>query len=287
MLTRLVILGLKLLSYLPLSVLYRFSDALYVILYHIIKYRRAVVAQNLLNSFPEKSEAQRALITKQYYSFLCDLIIESVKMISISKEEVMERFKFVNPELLDHYFSQNKSVLAAAGHYGNWEMASNVGLITDKQILVVYKPLANEVFERFLKKVRSRFNAKLIPMKTSFREILAYRKEPTLSILVSDQTPVKGVDGHYFTRFLNQPTAVFTGIERLAKSYNYPVVFCDIKVLRRGYYSCEFIPLIEDPKSCGEHEISEAHVRHLEIMIEKEPQYWIWSHKRWKFQPDN
>lgn len=285
MLTRLAILGLKLLSYLPLNVLYILSDGLFIVLFHITKYRRAVVAENLKNAFPEKDIRERNQITIQYYRYLCDLIIESVKMISISKAEAMERFKFVNPELLQEYFDQNKSILAAAGHYGNWEMASNVGLTTDKQTLVVYKPLTNKIFERFLKKVRSRFNAKMIPMKTSFREILSYRKEPTISILISDQTPVRS-DAHCFTTFLNQPTAVFLGIEKLAKSYNYPVVFCDVKVVKRGHYTCEFVPLIEEPKLTAEHEITQAHVKYLEKMIQKEPQYWIWSHKRWKFKPD-
>lgn len=285
MLTRLAILGLKLLSYLPLNVLYILSDGLFIVLFHITKYRRAVVAENLKNAFPEKDIRERNQITIQYYRYLCDLIIESVKMISISKAEAMERFKFVNPELLQEYFNQNKSILAAAGHYGNWEMASNVGLTTDKKTLVVYKPLTNQIFERFLKKVRSRFNAKMIPMKTSFREILSYRKEPTISILISDQTPVRS-DAHCFTTFLNQPTAVFLGIEKLAKSYNYPVVFCDVKVVKRGHYTCEFVPLIEEPKLTAEHEITQAHVKYLEKMIQKEPQYWIWSHKRWKFKPD-
>jgi Kdo2-lipid IVA lauroyltransferase/acyltransferase len=285
MLTRLAILGLKLLSYLPLNVLYILSDGLFLILFHITKYRRTVVAENLKNAFPEKDITERNQITIQYYRYLCDLIIESVKMISISKAEAMERFKFVNPELLEEYFAQNKSVIAAAGHYGNWEMASNVGLTTDKNTLVVYKPLTNQIFERFLKKVRSRFNAKMVPMKTSFREILSYRKEPTISILISDQTPVQS-DAHCFTTFLNQPTAVFLGIEKLAKSYNYPIVFCDVKVIKRGHYACEFVPLVDEPKSTAEYEITEAHVRYLEKMIQKEPQYWIWSHKRWKFRPD-
>jgi KDO2-lipid IV(A) lauroyltransferase len=285
MLTRLAILGLKLLSYLPLNVLYILSDGLFLILFHITKYRRTVVAENLKNAFPEKDITERNQITIQYYRYLCDLIIESVKMISISKAEAMERFKFVNPELLEEYFAQNKSVIAAAGHYGNWEMASNVGLTTDKNTLVVYKPLTNQIFERFLKKVRSRFNAKMVPMKTSFREILSYRKEPTISILISDQTPVQS-DAHCFTTFLNQPTAVFLGIEKLAKSYNYPIVFCDVKVIKRGHYTCKFVPLVDEPKSTAEYEITEAHVRYLEKMIQKEPQYWIWSHKRWKFRPD-
>ena len=283
MLTRLGILVLQLFSLLPLKILYLFSDVLFLVLYHGVKYRRGVVDENLKKAFPDKDDAERKTIGRQYYRYLCDLILESVKMISISEAEAMERFKFTNPELLEEYFNKGKSVIAAAGHYGNWEMASNIGLVTDKKILVVYKPLTDPIFEDFLKKVRSRFNAKLIRMKTSFRDILLHRKERTVSIIVSDQTPVPG-DSVCFTTFLNQRTAVFLGIEKLAKAYDYPVLFCDVKVIKRGYYTCEFVPLIDEPKNTAENEITEAHVRHLEKMINAQPQYWIWSHKRWKYQ---
>lgn len=286
MLTRLGILVLQLFSLLPLRILYLLSDFLYVVLYHGVKYRRAVVDENLAKAFPNKSETERKIIARKYYRYLCDLILESVKMISISKAEAMDRFKFVNPELLEEYFSKNKSVIAAAGHYGNWEMASNIGLVTDKKILVVYKPLSDPQFEHFLKKVRSRFNAKLIRMKTSFRDILSHRKECTVSIIVSDQTPVPG-DSVCFTTFLNQKTAVFLGIEKLAKAYDYPVLFCDVKVVKRGYYTCEFVPLVNEPKLASDLEITEAHVRHLEKKIYEQPEYWIWSHKRWKHHFNN
>jgi KDO2-lipid IV(A) lauroyltransferase len=131
--------------------------------------------------------------------------------------------------------------------------------------------------------VRSRFDAKLIRMKMSAREIIAHRHQLSISIIISDQTPVPG-DVVCKTTFLNQPTAVFTGIEKLAKTCDYPVIFCDIKVVKRGHYTCEFVPLVEHPKSTAENEITELHVRHLEKMIKAEPQYWIWSHKRWKYQ---
>lgn len=281
MLTRLGILSLKLFSYLPLPVLYLFSDLLYLALYYVVKYRRNVVDTNLRNAFPEKTETERKLIAKQYFHYLCDLILESVKMITISEREVSERFRFLNPELLQTYFKQNKSVLAAAGHYGNWEMAGNIGLQFQNKVLVVYKPLTDKTFDDFLKQVRSRFKAELIPMKIAFKKILSYRHEPTVSILVSDQTPA-AIDAQYFTTFLNQPTAVFLGIEKMALAYNYPVVFCDVKVIKRGYYTCEFVPLIENPKECAEHEITQTHVKYLEKMIHRAPQYWIWSHKRWK-----
>lgn len=284
MLTRLGIFFIRLVSFLPLQILYIFSDLLFVVLYHVVKYRRQVVSENLRNAFPEKTEDDRKLIERQYYHYLGDLIVETVKMITISEKEIKERFNFINPELLDRYFEQNRSVIAAAGHYGNWEMASNIGLFFDKKVFVVYKPLTDKTYDDFLKAVRSRFKSDMVPMKAAFKKILSYRREQTVSILIGDQTPAR-VDGHYFTQFLNQPTAVFLGIEKMAVAYNYPVVFCDVKVVKRGYYNCEFVPLTDNPKECAEYEITKAHVQYLEGMIREAPQYWIWSHRRWKLKP--
>src|SRR5690606_18048553 len=140
-------------------------------------------------------------------------------------------------------------------------------------------PLTEEKYDDFLKDVRSRFKSDMVPMKAAFKKILSHRKEQTVSVLISDQTPA-GVDAHFFTPFLNQPTAVFLGVDKMATAYDYPVVFCDVKVVKRGYYNCEFVPLIENPKECAEHEITKTHVKYLEGMIRRAPQYWIWSHRR-------
>ncbi|MXV15948.1 lysophospholipid acyltransferase family protein [Hufsiella ginkgonis] len=285
-LTRIAIGLLFLLSLLPFGVLYVVSDFIFLVLYHVVKYRRPVVRMNLRNAFPEKTEAECAEIEEAYYRYLSDLIVECVKMITIPYKEAAKHFVFLNPEVLHKYFADGKSVILAAGHYGNWEMAATIGSLTDKKALVIYKPLASGIYEDFTRKVRSRFGAVMVPMKLTLRKIAEFRREPSISVFLSDQTPVKH-ETQFFTSFLNQPTAVFLGIEKIAKTTNYPVVFCDVRVVKRGYYSCNFVPLVENPAEMKEHEITEAHVRCLERLIIREPRYWLWSHRRWKFRPED
>ncbi len=286
-LTKVAIFFLYLLSLLPFWVLYLISDAVFIILFYVVKYRRKVVQQNLQNAFPEKTQTERAKIERQFFSYLADLMLESVKLISISERELKKHFTLNNPELLDTFFSRQKSVLGALGHYGNWEMSAQIlGFSTQKKKLFIYKPLENEVFDRFLKKLRSRFGSIPVSMKATLRTLVTLKNEPKLTVFVSDQTPVRE-ETQYFTQFLNQPTAVFLGIEKMAKMTGDPVIFCDIRVVKRGYYCCTFVPLIIEPKLSCEHEITDAHVQYLEKVIREAPAYWLWSHKRWKFKPED
>jgi KDO2-lipid IV(A) lauroyltransferase len=286
-LSRLGIGFLYLLSLLPFWALYLFSDFLFVIIYHVIGYRRKIVQENLLNSFPEKTDAGRRSIEKKYYHHLCDLVVETIKMITISEKAVAARLSSPNPEVLFNYFADGKSVIGAVGHYGNWEVA-NLGLsfYLEATLLVVYKPLSNKLFDEFFIKVRSRYGSKLIAMKNTTRAMVRHKDEVTFSLLVADQTPVKH-EAFYFTEFLNQPTAFFLGIEKLAKLTDQVVVFCDVKKIKRGYYEYTFIPITEKPKETAEHEITNAYIKCLEVMIRREPQYWLWSHRRWKFKPED
>ncbi len=285
LLGRILIFILYVISLLPFWALYILSDIIFFMLYHVAKYRRQVVQTNLSKSFPTKTALELHSIERKYYKYLADLIMESVKIISISKKSAQKHFKYTNPELLDAYYAQGESVLAAAGHYGNWEMANVLPLSSKLINLVIYKPLANPVLETFLQGIRSRYGAVMVPMKLALRKMAEYRKQITLSVFVSDQTP-HFHEAHYFTTFLNQPTAIFLGIEKVAKLTGSPVIFCDVQVVKRGYYTCTFIPLIEKPKETQDYEITEAHVRYLEKMINERPEYWLWSHKRWKFNQE-
>jgi KDO2-lipid IV(A) lauroyltransferase len=285
-LTKVAIFFLYLLSLLPFWALYFFADAVFIILFYVTHYRRKVVQQNLLNAFPEKSVTERAQIERKFYGYLADLMAEAIKLISISERELKKHFKLNNPELLDTYFNQQKSVLGALGHYGNWEMSAQIlGFSTEKKKLFIYKPLSNEVFDTFIKNLRSRFGSTPVAMKATLRTLVLLKNEPKLTVFVSDQTPVQH-ETQYYTQFLNQTTAVFLGIEKMAKMTNDPVIFCDIRVHKRGYYSCTFVPLINEPKLSAEHEITDAHVQYLEKVIREAPAYWLWSHKRWKFKPE-
>lgn len=281
-LTRILIGALYLLSLLPFSVLYLLSDFIFLILYKFPGYRKKVVLKNLKNSFPEKSGAEIEKIEKDFYHFLADLMVESVKLISSSRKQALKHFKIENMELLEGYFQQGKSIIAVSGHYGNWEMMNILALDVKYQTNVVYKPLTNKIFDDFWNKVRSEFGATLVPMSKVLRHIATNRKNLSITLLVSDQTP-SSPDAQFYTNFLSQQTPVFTGVEKIARSTKYPVVFCDITVLKRGYYSCRFVPIAENPDDFAENEITIAHVRYLEAMIHRAPQYWLWSHNRWKF----
>jgi KDO2-lipid IV(A) lauroyltransferase len=285
-LTRLGIGFLYLLSLLPFWALYLISDFFFLIVFYVVGYRRKVVQENLANSFPERSEKERHDIERKYYCYFCDLVVETIKMITISQKAVIKRLSSSNVELLDSYFEQKRSVIGAVGHYCNWEMA-NLGLsYFDATLLVVYKPLSNKLFDDFFNGVRSRFGSILVAMKNTTRAMVRHKDEVTFSLLVADQTPVKH-EAVYFTEFLNQPTAFFLGIEKLAKLTDQVVVFCDIKRPKRGYYDFTFIPITEKPKETAEYEITNAYIKCLEEMIRREPQYWLWSHRRWKFKPED
>ncbi|OOQ62323.1 lauroyl acyltransferase [Mucilaginibacter pedocola] len=274
-------------SLLPFWFMYLLADGIYLLLYHGIKYRRHVVRTNLQNAFPEKSDAERLKIEKQYFHYMADLLVETVKMISISEKELRKRMHMKNPEIVEEYFKKGRSIIAAAGHYGNWEMSALAfGMLTDKKTIIVYKPLNNPNFDAFLNKQRARFGSMLVTMKQTLRTMISLKDELTVSVLASDQTP--GVNEvTYFTQFLNQPTAVFLGIEKIAKMTDAAVMFYRIECVKRGHYTYELVPLIDNPKETAQYEITNTHVAYLEKQIQETPQYWLWSHRRWKFKPED
>ena len=278
---------LYLVSLLPFWVLYGIADVIFLLLYYVIGYRREVVATNLKNAFPEKGLPERKQIERRYYRYLADLMVETIKMITVSEASLRKRMKPTNPQLVDHYFKKKKSIIAAAGHYCNWEMAALAfGLLTNEKRIIVYKPLQNDVFNDMFNKVRARFGAILVAMKQTLRTMIAFKNDLTFSVLVSDQTPVRH-EINYYIDFLNQPTAVFLGIEKLAKLIDAAVIFYRIDRVKRGYYTYTLVPLIDNPKETTGHEITEAHVRYLEKLIQEKPQYWLWSHRRWKYKPED
>ncbi|WP_214070301.1 lysophospholipid acyltransferase family protein [Mucilaginibacter sp. dw_454] len=280
-LSRLGTVFLYLISLLPFWLLYLVADILFVVLYYVIGYRRRVTQENLRNAFPEMTDAERADIEKKYYHYLADLILETIKMTSISKSELQRRVVCTNPEIVKNYEAAGKSVTAVAGHYCNWEWAG-LEFSIDTRLFVIYKNLGNQVFDQFFIKMRSRFGAVVVPMGQALRSSVAHKNEFTVSVYAGDQTPPLET-ANYFTEFMNQPTAVFLGIEKIAKLIDSAVIFYDMKRVKRGYYTYTIVPLMEKSKESATHEITEAHVKYLETMIRREPQYWLWSHRRWKF----
>lgn len=243
--------------------------------------------ENLYNAFPEKSVKERANIESRFYRFLADMIFESIKMFTISEKEMNRRFKYKNLSDATGFLDAGKGIIGVTGHYSNWEWGSlSISANLRQPVLVVYKPLTDKRFENKLNKVRARFGSVLIAMKQTLRKIVAYKNTPHILVLIGDQTPVRG-ETQYFTPFLNQPTAVFLGIEKIARATNSPVLYFAINRVRRGYYETEITILCENPVETAPYEITIAHTRKLEQIIKERPEFWLWSHKRWKFKPED
>ena len=276
---------LRLLSYLPLSVLYLISDFLFLILYHIVKYRRKVVFDNLKNSFPNRSNIELRLIEKEFYYYLADLIVETIKLVTASEHDILKRFTINNLDLVRKFEEQNQSYLMAASHYGNWEWNTLISPLDFKaQTLIIYKELTNKSFDTFLKNVREKSGVKMVTMRSSFRAIIKHKNELTNTVFAADQTPAH-LEAQILIDFLNQKTLVFYGLEKTARATNYPVIFCDLKRVKRGYYAADFKLVTENPSLEPENAITKKYFSLLEDRINDEPAYWLWSHKRWKNSP--
>lgn len=270
-------------SLLPFWLLYKLSDVLYVLLYHIIGYRKEVVFNNLSNAFPEKKSNEIESIASRFYQHLCDVIVETIKTLTISKESSIQRCRFKDPSLLFQLQQQHKNMILVMGHYGNWELGgTEIGAITNYQLYVLYRPLSNRFFNRLMINKRTRLGTKLIAMKDTFKTMVMNRDKDELNItaFIADQTPAP--ENAYWTNFLNQETPVFWGTEIIAKKMNYPVVYLTMNKVKRGYYEMELTLLSDSPAHTKKGEISEMHTRKLEQDILKEPALWLWSHKRWK-----
>lgn len=268
---------------LPLRVLYLFSYLYYIFLAWVPGYRKKVIMNNLRNAFPEKDEKELKRIRARFYLHFADLFIESLKLQHMSARELKKRYHINYPEILDRLNDEGRSALAVFGHYGNWEWIVIAQLFTSLKFLVVYKPLSNKRFDSYLLKIRSGYGIELVPMANTLRAFIEHEKRgiSTITALVSDQTPPKR-EIQYWTRFLNQDTPIYLGIEKLATKFNLAVLYFNISLVRRGYYTIDIELLTDDPRSLGEHELTEMHVRKLENQIKERPELWLWSHRRWK-----
>ena len=268
---------------LPMRILYVLSDFLYLVLYYVLAYRRKVVAENLRNSFPEKSPEELKTIEKKFYRHLADLMVEILKLTHMSKAQSLMRMPITNVELLDRLYAEGRDVAAVIGHYNNWEWLKSLIFHCRFQTVSIYKPLQDKRFDNFLLKLRNREGMILTPMSLIIREILEARKANRRSLysFITDQTPPKG-DIKYWTKFLNQDTPVYLGVEKIASKYDMAIVFFNVQKIRRGYYQYTAELLFEHTSGLPEHVITERHVRRLEEIISEKPEYWIWSHRRWK-----
>lgn len=277
-------------SLLPFSIIYLKADALAFILRRVIRYRRKVVDENLRNSFPEKSIAERNEISRKFYRNLSDIILETFKTRGMTADELKRRMKVVNPELLEKYRLLGRSVIMVSGHCGNWEWyapATAMQCPGFEHNSALVKPLSDPVFEEFITSLRTRFMKDvLLPFKSAYRVILSRRREQSLTAILADQTPHRS-EIEYHTLFLNQQTAFFLGAEKIARSLDHVVMFSHIQRAKRGHYEVEFELITDTPKLTKDFEITNRHIQLLEKDILENPDNWLWSHRRWKYKIDN
>ena len=272
-----------LLALLPLRCLYVISDLLFVVVCYFVRYRRKVVMSNLRNSFPEKTEKELRQIARKFYRFICDLFIETVKIANIDTPQIRRRIKYSNPEIFDDLYRKGKQIFFATGHYGNWEWLATLESTTPYHHATLYRPLENKLFDRFFYDMRTKYGTDAIPSKLVIRAIGKYIQENRLTTLcfLSDQSPTRDAI-HYWRTFLNQETPMYMGVEKLAKRYNTAVLYYEIRRVKRGYYEVDVTPITENAAETAEKEITNKHVQLLEETIRRNPQYWLWSHRRWK-----
>jgi len=278
---------LYLVTLLPLRVLYVLSDVLFPLVYHVVRYRRKVVRQNLTLSFPEKSKLEIIKIERKFYHYFCDVFIEAMYRINMSAEEVSKRITFENVELIEKIYAENKSAMLMMAHYGNWEWVSAMSLHLPKEspLYGVYKRLKNAEFDDLTYRLRLKYNMGNIEMRDLYKSMLRMSKagERGVFAMVSDQRPPR--DSIRFSMlFMNQATPVIVGTEVLARKFNYPVLILSITRPKRGYYHCKVEMLSENPQTETEFAISEKYMQKLEADITQHPELWLWTHKRWKFK---
>ena len=274
-----------LLSLLPLRVHYVISDGMYLMLYRLLGYRRKVVRVNLRNAFPEKSEEELQRIERGFYHFFCDYLAESVKLMTISRENLRRRMVFKGTDIVDDVIEDGQSCAVFLGHLCNWEWVTSLPLwVTPKaQCGQIYHPIENHTFDRLFLRLRQRLGAVCIPMKDTLREIISYRRknQPVVIGYIADQKP-HWVNIHPWLDFLHHDTPVLTGTERIVKKVNHAVFFLDVRRVRRGYYEATFKLITREPHKMPDYEITDAYFQLLEDSIRRAPEFWLWSHDRWK-----
>lgn len=286
--TRLLLFLLTAISRLSWRKLYKLSDIFRFLIFEVGHYRRKVIMTNLQNSFPGYSETKIKSIAKRYYRNFTDIIFETIKLRSVSKKDLLRRFD-MEMSLLDHYYAQNKNLVIVSGHLGNWEMLNLFASARlSYQIVVVYHELANDIFEDWFRKVRTKYGTEMIPMREAMVKAMAPREKPFLFVLINDQSP--SPEKAYWTRFLNQETGVFRGVELISRRLNAPVLYMGIlrNEIKRGFYRSYFKLITENPKEEPTNSIIQSQIEYLEEDILRQPDNWLWSHRRWKHnRPEN
>ena len=270
---------------LPFWLLYLKSDVFYFVVYHVARYRRKVVRENLLRSFPDKPHKEIKAIEKRFYRNLCDQFVEAPKMMRMGPDGYRSRIAFSNPELAQQLYGQQKNIFFAIPHSGNWEWFGKlIPSLSPHKGLAIYKKVQNAAFERLMLEMRTKdCPLEMVESNFALKRLAQLRGELNAVLMMADQSP-RGVESDYWTEFLHQDTCWFTGLERIAKMLDYAVVFVDMRRQGRGRYEVRFDLVTDDPKSMAKGELMERYVRSVEQFINDNPDNWLWSHRRWKHQ---
>ena len=284
-----------LLSLLPFWVLYGIADCFFLLVYFVVRYRRKVVRRNLTSSFPEKSEKEVKRIERQFYRWLCDYAVETIKLLSISDKALLRRIEFRGVEQLEQAFDRGQDCAAILGHYCNWEWLSATGLAfrhldnpaearhPDAVMGLIYHPLYSDAFDRLFIDIRSAHGGSCVPKKDILRHLLTLKREQRHSLFgyISDQAP-RWMNIHLWLQFLNHNTPVFSGGERIMRKMNNAVFYVDMERPRRGYYTCTFQLITDKPNELEENDITRRFFQLLEQSIRRAPAFYLWTHNRWK-----
>ncbi|MRH99573.1 lipid A biosynthesis acyltransferase [Kriegella sp. EG-1] len=273
---------LWLISILPYRIFYLFSDFIYLLVYRIVGYRKKVVHANLSLVFPEKNTKELKRIEKEFYKHMCDMFLEMVKTMNLSKAEVKKRYKIKNIEVIQE-IEKEKSILIPCSHYANWEWNVSLNLYVKSKGYAVYQRVSNKYFDKMVKDFRSRWNTTLITRNETVKTVMRNYKQGITSIygMVSDQSPLV-VHAHYWDKFMGITVPIFVGTEALARKMDLAVVFLKVSKVKRGYYEAEFIPITLAGKDTKPNEITKKFIALTEAQIREKPEHYFWTHKRWK-----
>ena len=269
----------------PYWLLYLKSDVYYFLVYHLLRYRRKVVRQNLSRSFPDKDEKEIRRIERRFYQNLCDMFVETPKMLRMKSDGYQSRITYTNPEVAQRLYEQGKNVFFAIPHSGNWEwFGKMIPQLTSHKALAIYKRVKSPVFEQLMLYIRTCDSTlEMVESNMVLRRLAQLRDSQNAVLMMADQSS-PGLPSDYWTEFLHQDTCWFTGIERIAKKLDYAVVFVSMVRTGRGRYEVSFEVVVDEPKAAADGEIMEKYVRCVERFIEANPDNWLWSHRRWKHQ---
>jgi KDO2-lipid IV(A) lauroyltransferase len=271
---------------LPFFITQSLGNVVYFILYKIVKYRVKVVKENLRNAFPQKSDKERLEIEIKYYKHLSDLFFETLKGLTVSKNQLKQRMKNVNQSVYDDFYSKGQSFIVVMSHCGNWEWVCDMSQIECKQqVQCVYKTLSSKGFDWLMYKIRSRFGAIPMSMEQTLRVMTTNKSVLTVTAFIGDQNPSSGKNAHW-SYILNQDTPFMNGPEKISKMFNYPIVYLSSTKTKRGHYLAHSEILIEDPSQYGDGEITEIIAKRTEKEILAQPEIWLWSHRRWKHKKE-